>query len=113
MRRADEGFAGSELHPAVDAQRRDDAGAAERHGHGARTVLDDPGRPGLRPELAKERQLLSPDYRGVTGRGDLVDAAGPPVIDVGAENRRPYVEPWMMEQEVPVGRLGDELDDLR
>ena len=85
--RSDERLAGAELHPALDPERRDDPRAAQLDGDRVRAVGHDPARPGLRPHLAQERELLAADHRRMTRRDDLVDPAGPPVVR-GSRRRR-------------------------
>ena len=88
MAGSDERLAGAELHPALDPERRDDPRAAQLDGDHVRTIGRDPARPGLRPHLAQERELLAADHRRMTRRDDLVDPARPPVVRVRAEDGR-------------------------
>ena len=112
MAGSDERLAGAELHPALDPERRDDPRAAQLDGDHVRAVGHDPARPGLRPHLAQERELLAADHRRMTGRDDLVDPARPPVVRVRSEDGRPDVEPRMVVQQVTIGGLRHELHDL-
>ena len=110
--RPHERLAGPDLHPSVDPERGDDARTAQLESDCGRRILGDPGSPGLRPELAEERQRLAVHDARVTGRGDLVDPTRPPVVDVSSEDRRPDIEPRMVVQEVSARPLRDELGDL-